>query len=112
MQFMLSVIDDHTDPGVDDEGVRAAIDEFNDRLKANGQWLFAAGLPEPSRSTTVDNRGEKRVVTDGPFAETKEYLAGFWLLEVNDHATALELAVEASSCCNRKTELRPIHEGA
>ena len=110
MQFMVSVIDDHTDPGQDDASVPVAIDELNDRLRADGQWVFAAGLPGPSESTTVDNRGEKAVVTDGPFIESKEYVAGFWIIDVPDRETALALATEASRCCNRKTELRPFHQ--
>jgi hypothetical protein len=85
----------------------AAIDAFNERLKADGQWVFAGGLGSPSAATVIDNRAGEAVVTDGPFVESKEYLAGFWIIEALDLDVALELAAEGSKHCNRKVEVRP-----
>jgi len=105
MQFLLSVIDDGTGPATPTED--AAIDVFNDRLQAEGHWVFAGGLGSPEPATTIDNRGAEPVVTDGPFVETKEYLAGFWIIEAADRDVALALATQGSKACNRKVEVRP-----
>ncbi len=105
MQYLVSVIDDGTGPETEIEN--AAIDVFNDRLQAEGYWVFAGGLGSPEPATTIDNRGGETVITDGPFVESKEYLAGFWILEAPDLDVVLKLAAEASTACNRKIEVRP-----
>jgi hypothetical protein len=86
----------------------AAINVFNDRLQAEGHWVFAGGLASPSTATVIDNRGgSEAMFTDGPFLESKEYLAGFWIIEAADLDVALKLAAEGSKACNRKVEVRP-----
>jgi hypothetical protein len=105
MQYLLSVIHDETDLATRDE--MAAIDAFNDRLVAEGHWVFAGGLGFPTTATTVDNRDGAAMLTDGPFLESKEYLAGLWIIEAADLDVALELATEGSKACNRKVEVRP-----
>jgi hypothetical protein len=106
MQYLVSVIDDTAGLATPDEA--AAIDEFNDRLEADGHWVFAAGLAAPSSATVIDNRGEEAIFTDGPFLESKEYLAGFWIMEAADLDVAIKLAAAGSKACNRKIEVRPI----
>ena len=66
---------------------------------------MASGRPAPA--TVIDNRGGEALFTDGPFVESKEYLAGFWIIEAADLDVALELAAEGSKACNRKVEVRP-----
>jgi hypothetical protein len=105
MQYLVSVIDDTAGLATPDE--QAAIDGFNDRLQAEGYWVFAGGLASPSSATVIDNRGDRAIVTDGPFVESKEHLAGFWILEAPDLDVALKLATEGSKHCNRKIEVRP-----
>jgi len=105
MQYLFSVIDDTAGLATSDE--QAAIDVFNDRLQAEGHWVFAGGLGSPSSATVVDNRGEEAMFTDGPFLESKEYLVGFWIIEAADLDVALKLAAEGSKACNRKIEVRP-----
>jgi hypothetical protein len=105
MQYLVSVIDDTAGLATPDED--AAIDVFNDRLKAEGRWVFAGGLAAPGSATVIDNRGEEPMFTDGPFVESKEYLAGFWIIEAADLDVALKLAAEGSKACNRKVEVRP-----
>jgi hypothetical protein len=105
MQYLISVIDDGTGPATAKED--AAIDVFNDRLQAEGQWVFAGGLGSTDAATVIDNRGAETMVTDGPFLESKEYLAGFWIIEAPDLDVALKLAAEGSKACNRKIEVRP-----
>jgi hypothetical protein len=109
MQYLVSVVDDTTGLATPDE--MAAIDVFNERLQADGHWVFAGGLAPPSAATVIDNRGEEAMFTDGPFLESKEYLAGFWVMEAPDLDVALKLAAEGSKACNRKIEVRPLlHE--
>ncbi len=107
MQYFLSVITSGTELAT--PGEMAAIDAFNDRLRAQGYWVFANGLAEPSTATVIDGRGEEPIFTDGPFLETKEFLAGFWIIKAHNLDVALKLAVEGSRACNRKLELRPFH---
>ena len=105
MQYLFSVIDDGT--GLATPTEEADIDAFNDRLQADGHWVFAGGLGFPSTATVIDNRNGEAVFTDGPFVESKEYLAGFWVIEAPDLDVALALASEGSKACNRKVEVRP-----
>ena len=105
MKYLLSVIDDGT--GVNLPTTDAAIDAFNEKLRAGGQWVFGDGLGSPESATVIDNRRGEAIVTDGPFVESKEYIAGFWIIEAPDLDVALELAAEGSKRCNRKVEVRP-----
>ena len=103
--YLFSVLDDTTGSATAEE--MAAIDAFNDRLQAEGHWVFAGGLASPSTATVVDGRNGDAVFTDGPFLESKEYIGGFWIIEAPDLDVALKLAAEGSKHCNRKVELRP-----
>jgi hypothetical protein len=105
MQYLVSVIDDTSDSATPDE--MAAIDVFNDRLQAEGHWVFAGGLAAPDTATVIDNRGGEALFTDGPFLESKEYLGGFWVIEAPDLDVALKLAADGSKSCNRRVEVRP-----
>lgn len=107
MQYLVSVIAEGTE--LASPGEEQAIDRFNDKLRAQGHWVYANGLASPSTATVIDARGKEPVFTDGPFLESKEFLAGFWIIEAPDLDVALKLAVEGSSACNRKIELRPFH---
>ena len=106
MQYLVSVIHDAAGLATPEED--AAINTFNDRLQAEGHWVFAGGLAAPSSATVIDNRGEEAMFTDGPFLESKEHLAGFWIIEAADLDVALKLAAEGSKACNRKVEVRPL----
>ena len=99
MQYLFSVIDEAESMEANPAGSgtpeeHAAIDEFNSQLQAQGYWVFAGGLGAPSMATTVDNRADAAVITDGPFVESKEYLAGFWILDLPDLDVALKLATD------------------
>lgn len=113
MEYLISVIDDGQAEaaGADasaTEAEAAAIDEFNQRLQDDGQWVFAAGLGGPASSTVLDNRGDELMISDGPFVESKEFLAGFWIVKASDLDSAMRLAADGSKACNRKVEVRPI----
>ena len=105
MQYLVSVIDDTA--GLATPSEMAAIDAFNDRLVAEGHWVFAGGLGSPITATVIDSRGGEAVFTDGPFLESKEHVAGFWVIEAPDLDVALKLAADGSKHCNRKVEVRP-----
>jgi hypothetical protein len=105
MQYLFSVIDDKTNSGTSEE--QAAIDVFNDGLQAEGNWVFAGGLGGPDTATVIDNRDGTAILTDGPYVETKEHIAGFWIIEAPDLDAALKLATEGSKACHRKVEVRP-----
>ena len=105
MQYLVTVIDDKTNSGTPEEA--AAIDVFNERVQAEGHWVFAGGLNAPSTATVIDNRGGEALFTDGPFLESKEHMAGFWVFEAPDLDVALKLAAQASQVCDRKLEVRP-----
>jgi hypothetical protein len=115
MQYLISVIDNADDLAIQDEMAAAGnpepdsrtLDAFNDRLVAEGHWVFAGGLTVPGTATTIDNRGGEALFTDGPFVESKEYLGGLWIIEAADLDVALKLAADGSKACNRKVEVRP-----
>jgi hypothetical protein len=106
MQYMVSVIDDKTNSGTPDE--MTAIHAYNEQLQADGHWVFAGGLAAPSTATVIDNRAGDALFSDGPFLESKEYVAGLWIIEAPDLDVALKLATEGSKACNRKVEVRPL----
>jgi hypothetical protein len=107
MRFLISVIDDLSNSGTPAEMVE--IDAFNDKLRANNQFIFAWGLQAPETATVIDNRGGANTETGKPLFDAKEHYSGLWLIEAADAETAKQLAYEASKACNRKVELRPLH---
>lgn len=110
-QYMLAVhgtFDDPTD--LDPEAMQTtfdAVDVVNQKMMDAGIWVFAGGLEPIDVTTTVDNTGDQPIVTDGPFAESKEWIGGFWILELPDLDAALQWATEASKACAGKVEVRP-----
>lgn len=80
---------------------------FNEMLEREGHFVFADGLEPATTATTVDGQGEKPIVTDGPYLETKEHLGGFWVIEAADLDEALALAAQGSKACRGTVEVRP-----
>jgi hypothetical protein len=109
-QYMLSVhhVEGEPMPSMDEmQPIFEAVDRFNEKLQAEGAWVFAGGLEPVETSTTVDNTGDAPIVTDGPFAESKEWLGGFWVIEAPDLDAALKWASEGSKACAGKVQVRP-----
>jgi hypothetical protein len=104
-QYLVSVLDDTARVATAEE--MAAIDVFNEKLQADGHWVFAGGLASPSTATVVDGRDGEPVFTDGPYLESKEHIIGFWVIEAPHLDVALRLAALGSKNCNRRVELRP-----
>src|SRR3954471_3671510 len=96
-QYLVSVLDDTARVATAEE--MAAIDVFNENLRADGHWVFAGGLASPSTATVVDGRAGEPVFTDGPYLESKEYVAGFWIIQAPDLDVALRLASLGSKHC-------------
>jgi len=107
MHFQISVIDDLSQPADDNE--MAAIDAFNDKLRANGHWVYANGMQPPSSATVIDNRAGANIVTNAPLFPAAENFSGLWIIDALSIEVARELALEGSRACNRKVELRPFH---
>jgi hypothetical protein len=91
--------------------VYADVDAFNREVMAAGNWVFAAGLQPRETATVVSVKDGATTTTDGPFAESKEFLGGFWVLRAEDLDEALALAERASVACQGPVEVRPFEEG-
>ena len=100
-------------PGPCTEKVYAAVDAFNQEVRSSGAWVFAGGLHAPDTATVVDaSQGGDATVTDGPYAETKEQIGGFWIIEAADLDAALAWAKKASAACAAPIEVRPFQDDA
>lgn len=86
------------------------VDALNEELKAAGVWVFAGGLHPPTTATVVQVRDGEVLTTDGPFAETKEQLGGFWIIDAPDLDAALAWAAKATKACQAPVEVRPFQE--
>jgi len=83
------------------------VDAVNQEMQSAGAWVFAAGL-QPASSATVIRPGDGVSMTDGPYAETKEQMGGFWIIEAADLDAALEWGRKAAAACEGPVELRPM----
>jgi len=109
-QYMLAVHHSPDAPPPPPEQMQQAfaqVDAFNQKIIADGIWVFGGGLEPPTIATVVNATGKDVVITDGPFGETKEHLGGFWIIEAPDLDAALALATEASAACMGPVEVRP-----
>ena len=112
-QYMLSVhmVEGAEVPSPEQiERIYADVDAVNDELRTQGAWVFGGGLHPADTATVIDATGDDVVVTDGPFAEAKEQLGGFWIIEAPDLDSAMKLATEASAACAGPVEVRPFQD--
>jgi hypothetical protein len=86
----------------------AQVSEFNSELERGGVWVFGAGLHPASSATVVRSTGGDVSMTDGPYAETKEQMGGFWMIEAPDLDAALAWAGKAAAACEGPVEVRPV----
>src|ERR1022692_3259043 len=84
--------------------------ELAHQLKANGQYLATAPLQPVSTATSVQVRDGKRLVTDGPFAETREQLGGYFLIDAKDLDEAIGIAASIPGARKGTVEIRPVIE--
>jgi len=111
-QYMLSVymVDGDDIPAEEYPAMFAAVDAVNAEIKAAGAWVFAGGLHPADVATVVSVKDGEVVTTDGPFAETKEQLGGFWVIRADDLDAALEWASKATVACRGHVEVRPFQD--
>ncbi len=112
-QYLLAVHMVEGEPAPSEEQMQQAykaVDAYNDELRSAGAWVFAGGLHPPSTATVVRAQGGQVVTTDGPFAETKEQLGGFWIIQAPDLDAALDWAAKGSAACAAPVEVRPFQE--
>lgn len=92
------------------EQIYADVGVLNHEFRDEGVWVFAGGLHPPDTATVVQMRDDEVLTTDGPFAETKEHIGGFWIIEVEDLDAALEWAAKAAGACRGPVEVRPFQD--
>jgi hypothetical protein len=86
------------------------VDAVNNEMQAQGAWVFGGGLHPADTATVVRVEGGEVLTTDGPFAETKEHLGGFWIIQVPDLDAALAWAAKATVACQAPVEVRPFQD--
>ena len=111
-QYLVSVWhdDDYSDTDFsspDMQRIGAQVNALNEELQRAGAWVFGAGLHPASSATVVRATGGEVSMTDGPYAESKEQMGGFWIIEAPDFDAALEWAGKAAAACEGPVELRP-----
>jgi hypothetical protein len=110
MRFMLSVQNDESVPlptGADWDASFARVGLVNEEMVDKGVWVFAGGLQLSDNAKVVRVQDGATTLTDGPFAETKEQVGGFWVIDVADLDEALEWAEKAAEACRGPIEVRP-----
>jgi hypothetical protein len=116
MRFMMMVkANNNTEAGVmPDEKLIAAMTRYNEELAKAGVLLDLAGLQPSSKGARIKFSGSKRTVIEGPFAETKELIAGYWLIRVKTREEAIEWAQHAPAphgeAAEGEIELRQLYE--
>jgi hypothetical protein len=113
-QYLIAVHngpDTRNRPAAEMGEIVAAVGAVNQKAMDAGIFVFAGGLHDQSATTTVDPRSGKPELTDGPYLESKEYIGGFWIIDVPDLDAALDFSREASLACREVLELRPFMEG-
>ena len=83
------------------------IDALETEMKSRGAWMFSGRLTEPESATVVRDANGKAVMTDGPFAEAKEHIAGFYVIQAADLDGALSWATKVTQCIGKPIEVRP-----
>ena len=84
--------------------------QFTQQIKSGGQYVASSKLHPTSEATSVRLRNGKRLATDGPFAETREQLGGYYLIEAKDLDEAIDIAARIPSARSGTIELRPLVE--
>src|SRR5207245_10802350 len=111
-QYLLSVKSvegDVGDPMTDEEMQQSwkQIQALNEELKLAGAWVFGGALHEPDTATVVRVSEGEVLTTDGPFAESKEHLGGFYIIEADNLDAALAWASKTTAAVRKPIEVRP-----
>ena len=114
-QYLLAVhmVEGEASPSEDEiQQAYKDVDALNAQIQAEGAWVFAGGLHPAATATVVRISDGDVVTTDGPFAETKEQLGGFWVIKAADLDEALAWAGKATRACRAPVEVRPFQDDA
>lgn len=111
-QYLLNVIEPAPEPGqiptgVELERIIKNVDALNRDLRDAGVWVFGSSLAHPSTATVVRVADGEVLMTDGPFAEGKEHVGGFTVIEVDDLDVALDWARRTAEAIGLPIEVRP-----
>lgn len=109
-QYLMSVHHPDGYPDLTPEEIQPifeAVGRFNEELVSSGAWVFGGGLEPQETATVLQVVDGDVVVTDGPYAETKEQMGGFWVIEAADLDEAMAWARKATVACGDAVELRP-----
>jgi hypothetical protein len=111
-QYLLAVhsVEGQTKPDEEQQQAYKDVDALNAELQAQGAWVFGGGLHPADTATVVRVNDGEVLTTDGPFAETKEQLGGFWIINATDLDAALAWAAKATAACQEPVEVRPFQE--
>jgi hypothetical protein len=114
MRFMVLVkADKNSEAGVlPSKELMAAMGQFNEEMVKAGVLLAGEGLHASSKGARISFSGRNRLVTDGPFAETKELLAGFWLIQVKSKEEAIEWVKRVPFADGEVVEVRQVFEAS
>jgi hypothetical protein len=113
-QYLLALYRDYASPIAPEttQQVWAGVSELGDKMEDAGAFVFKGGMQGgPESATVVRQSGGDFLLTDGPYPETKEHLAGFWLIDAADLDAALEWAKLAAAAEQRPIEVRPLFGG-
>ena len=114
-QYLLSlhIVDGEVgDPMTEEEMQQSwkEIQVLNEELKSAGAWVFGGALHEPDTATVVRISGGEVLTTDGPFAESKEHLGGFYIIEAEDLDAAIAWASKTTAAVMKPIEVRPFRQ--
>ncbi len=112
-QYLLSVYMVEGSEPPSEEAIQKAyrdVDALSETMKSEGVWVFTGGLHAPTTATVVRSQDGEVLTTDGPFAEAKEQLGGFWVITAPDLDAALGWASKATVACQAPVEVRPFQD--
>ena len=113
-QYLLSVWHDEEYvvdfSGEDLQRIGAQVGAVNEELERAGAWVFGGGLLPASSATVLRANDGQVSMTDGPYAESKEQMGGFWVIEAADLDAALEWGRKAALACEGPVEVRPFQD--
>jgi hypothetical protein len=109
-QYLLSIYQPDGDPPPPEvlEPIMRDIDAVDAQMRAAGAWVFTGGLHPPDTATVLRASAGDVLITDGPFAEGKEHVGGFWIIRASDLDEALAWARKAAVACTLPVEVRPM----
>jgi hypothetical protein len=115
-QYLLSLhtVEGEVGPPMTDVEMQQSWKEIqvvNEELRSAGAWVFGGALHEPDTATVVRVSDGDVLTTDGPFAESKEHLAGFYVIEAEDLDAALAWASKTAAAVRKPIEVRPLRHG-